>query len=46
MVLNSNMDHRNGMIKIYLGSFLSVSSNRPDVKIVVGQGSPDAGDSG
>jgi len=39
-------DQINGMIRIAIGHFLSLRSNKPKVKIVVGQGRPKVGDEG
>jgi len=44
--LNPTTDHKTGIINTYLGIFLSVHNNKPNVKIVVGQGRPKVGDLG
>ncbi len=39
-------DQRNGIARITFGTFLTVQSRMPNVKIVVGQGSPNVGELG
>ena len=44
--VNPIIDHKKGIINIATGHFLSIRSNTPKVKIVVGQGSPKVGEEG
>ena len=44
--LKPNTDQITGIIRIAAGIFLSVKSNKPKVKIVVGHGRPKVGDEG
>ena len=40
------IDHKKGIIRIATGHFLSLRSNIPKLKIVVGHGSPKVGEYG